>query len=451
MDGTIVSVEIVNSSTTPLTNIPITFGQVFRAGDVAAGATPTARIGADGVPLQVDAKATHADGSLRHAVLTAIIPSLGAMASAKLELVSSAASSSDGSLAASDLLATGFDVTAELTIAGATYRASAAELLANDSSHTWLRGHLVTEWEVSAPFSGTAGPHPHLAARLAIRAYRGFDLVRAEVTVENDWAFEPNPQGYAYDVRIATGATTTYSRQGLAHANKARWNKAFWIGGTPSVSIRHDPAYLVATGVVPNYAPNLTIAESALSAMAADWSGAKTEPMGSGAMNPHMPDTGGRPDIGILPGWAAAYAISMDPRAKEVTLGSGDAAGSFACIIGIRPPISRCPSTTTRISRFSATRPIRRIHSRAAPLNARHRSSTTPPTSPPWRSCRMWSPEIASTWTSSSSGPTSTCFRPIPLTGKSRKGSSSGTRSEDKPGRCAPSARWRSSRQTPTR
>ena len=46
-------------------------------------------------------------------------------------------------------------------------------------------------------------------------------------------------------------------------------------------------------------------------------------------MDPSMPDTGGRPDIGILPGWAAAYAISMDPRAKTVTLGSGDAAGSF--------------------------------------------------------------------------------------------------------------------------
>jgi hypothetical protein len=42
-----------------------------------------------------------------------------------------------------------------------------------------------------------------------------------------------------------------------------------------------------------------------------------------------MPATGGRPDIGLLPSWGAMYLLSMDKRAKEVTLGTADLAGSW--------------------------------------------------------------------------------------------------------------------------
>jgi hypothetical protein len=43
-----------------------------------------------------------------------------------------------------------------------------------------------------------------------------------------------------------------------------------------------------------------------------------------------MPSTGGRDDIGLLPGWAAQYLLSMDKRAKAVTLGTADLAGSWS-------------------------------------------------------------------------------------------------------------------------
>jgi len=52
--------------------------------------------------------------------------------------------------------------------------------------------------------------------------------------------------------------------------------------------------------------------------------------MGVGAASPAMPNTGGRNDIGLLPGWAAMYLLSMDPRAKQVTLGTADLAGSWS-------------------------------------------------------------------------------------------------------------------------
>jgi hypothetical protein len=55
-----------------------------------------------------------------------------------------------------------------------------------------------------------------------------------------------------------------------------------------------------------------------------------TEPMATGMANPAMPMTGGRPEIGLLPGWTASYLLSMDKRAKEVVMGTADLSGSWS-------------------------------------------------------------------------------------------------------------------------
>ncbi|HEB94128.1 MAG TPA: hypothetical protein ENI94_11810, partial [Gammaproteobacteria bacterium] len=60
------------------TNIPVTFGQVFAPGDVPAGLSVKVNVGGNPLQTQVDDKATHPDGSLRHAVITAWLPALGA-------------------------------------------------------------------------------------------------------------------------------------------------------------------------------------------------------------------------------------------------------------------------------------------------------------------------------------------------------------------------------------
>jgi hypothetical protein len=43
-----------------------------------------------------------------------------------------------------------------------------------------------------------------------------------------------------------------------------------------------------------------------------------------------MPTTGAHDDIGILPMWTSAYVMSMDKRARDATMNSGDGAGAFA-------------------------------------------------------------------------------------------------------------------------
>ena len=52
--------------------------------------------------------------------------------------------------------------------------------------------------------------------------------------------------------------------------------------------------------------------------------------MGTGAANPAMPTTGGRPDIGLIPGWGVTYLLTMNRYARDVALGTADLAGSWS-------------------------------------------------------------------------------------------------------------------------
>jgi hypothetical protein len=52
--------------------------------------------------------------------------------------------------------------------------------------------------------------------------------------------------------------------------------------------------------------------------------------MGVGAAHYNMPETGARPDIGLLPAWSVVYLLSIDKRAKDVMLGTADLAGSWS-------------------------------------------------------------------------------------------------------------------------
>jgi hypothetical protein len=316
----------------------VTFAQPFKPADVPAGATLVGRTpdGAD-VDLQVDAKATHADGSLRHAVITARLPALPSGGSIELGLFTRAGSASDppAAVAAKDLLATPFDVTVSLALAGVggrTFRASARRALNDDASRTWLSGPLVTEWSLAVPLDAGTEEHAHLAAHFDVRAYAGLATVVVGVTIENDWAFEPGPQNFTYDATIATDRGVALSAPALVHFRQARWRHTLLWGdaGAAKANVKHDVKYLLATGALPNFDPTVTAQPEALAELDAKLTPAATAPLGIGLAAPYMPETGGRGDIGPLPAWVALYVISQDARARRATLATADRAGSWS-------------------------------------------------------------------------------------------------------------------------
>jgi hypothetical protein len=326
----ITTVVLSNDSGRALTGAFVTFAHPFRAQDVPAGATVAARSNGQGVALQVDAKATHADGSLRHAVLTASLPALAAGATIELELVSAPATAAGAPVAPAALLATAFDTTVSAALGGTSYTASARALLSRPAPRTWLSGPLVTEWTLVAPLAAGGTAHPHLTARFDVRAYAGARTAAVSVTVENDWAYEPGRQNLTYDAAIATDRGSVFSAAKLVHYTQARWRRTFVWGDDAPVGVRFDPAYLMSTGAVPNYDPQVRAAEPALAELASKLTAAATAPLGIGLAEPYMPETGGRGDIGLLPSWAALYLISQDPRARRATLATADGAGSWS-------------------------------------------------------------------------------------------------------------------------
>ena len=333
--GVVTSVKIQNLSTVQ-SNLPITFGQIFAKGDLPSANGVSAQLN-DGTPLpiQIDAKATHDDGSLRHAIISANLPQLAASTTETIKLFKNATAIAHGVAATPDaLLAAGFNASVNVTLNGASYVASADTLLKSGTYTNWLSGALANEWHVSAPLKTSSGiGHPHLTARFAIRSHAGQTgqlKARVDVTIENNWAYEPGQQNFTYDAQILVGGKAVYSKTALTHYHHARWRKLFWWGDEPQIHVQHDTAYLIASKAVPNYDQSIVFTAASIEPIRTKFTGAVTEPMKNGMAEPYMPTTGGRADIGLMPGWAATYLLTMDKDAKQATLGTADLAGSWS-------------------------------------------------------------------------------------------------------------------------
>lgn len=330
--GAITYVVLENGAAVTQNNVPVTFGQVFSKGHLLSTDKLSGQL-EDGtqVPLQVDVKATHADGSVRHAIISAIVPSIAPSKVRTMSLVKGGTAPT-GTVTIDSLTRTGFSASVHAKINGVDYYASADDLLKAGKASTWLSGPLATEWLASAPLQTASGvQHPHLSARFAIRWYPNAAKARVDVTVENDWAYEPAPQNFTYDASVLVGGQTVYSQAALKHLHHARWRKIFWSNGSaPALNIKHNAAYLISTGAVPNYDQSLVIPADSIASFQNHWNSVSKEPMGTGLITQYFPTTGGRDDIGLLPNWAASYLLSQDSQLKEMTLRSGDLAGSFS-------------------------------------------------------------------------------------------------------------------------
>jgi hypothetical protein len=319
-------VTISNNGSTG--NVVATFGHSFRKGDIAAGNTVGAKLAdGTGVTLQVDKKTTHADGSLRHAVLTANLGSLSGGQSKTITLYSSPSGSAGTPVTLPDLLATNFDAVVSLNIGGTVYTASAKNFLANNNPSVWLSGSEVSEWIVGGPVRSGATPHPHLAAYFHIRAYAGSPInrVRVDTVVENGWTFQTGSSAYTYYATVTVGGNIVYSNTSLTHYHHSRWHVVGWWGGAPSMYVKPDTQYLRNTLAVPNYDNSITLQSSVLN----NYAQAVT-PMGHANLRTSWADTGYDPQIGLMPEWDAAFVISGDQRAYNAVLANASAGGSYS-------------------------------------------------------------------------------------------------------------------------
>jgi len=334
----LVTNNLINEGSQAQTNVPITFGQIFKAGDVPAGETLSATLGGQPIQVQVDAKATNPDGSLRHAVLTALVPSISGSTTEPLALSSASPTSAGGAVTLAQLLATSFDATADITIGGTDYTVSAKQLLQakqascapyNTACNIWLQGPLVSEWIVGGPVTSAGGvSNPNLQVYFDVRAYAGNPItrVRVDVIIENDWAYSPQ-QILTYNATLTSGTGTgsSYTFSSLQQYPYTRWHQVLWWNGSdPDLYVQQDTQYIQSTDAVSRYAvlqPDDAFLGKQIQSCAPLQHCDQTQTMGN---------TGAQESIGPLPQWTSTYIIDPDYRSYNWMLADDDAIGAYS-------------------------------------------------------------------------------------------------------------------------
>ncbi len=325
---TITSVIVYEKAGVTTNNYPLTFGHVFKKGDVPQ----SVQVSLNGqiLPSQFDIKRHWDDGSVKHGVISVIIPQMPANGSVNLVLETRADANNAGAMDKEAILATNAESRIDLTgLSGSGYSGNVSASLQAaikdaQSLEYWLQGPVCTEILVNERLNNS------LNASWEARFYPGTDFgIRVSNSIENIYlSYRGN---ISYDVSILTGTdtlSTQYTKTGYIHTHNSRWRKIFWIGKQPpETEIHYDINYLVSTGMIMNYDTQLVVDESEIAAEYVNWQNAETDIDGNGFITKFFPMTGGRREIGIQPKWTAMYLLSMDNRMRQIMLGNAEMAG----------------------------------------------------------------------------------------------------------------------------
>lgn len=341
--ATVVTDNVISTIARAQTDVPVTFGQVFKAGDIPRGSTVTATLKGQPTALQVDSKATYPDGSLRHAVLTLTAPTLPGKATLPLTLSASpspAAIAAEPPISLSQLLATNYDASVSLNLGDRKYTANARALLqtANDATacrpwgtqcDQWLSGPQASEWIVNGPVTAADGTtDPNLRIYFAVRAYANGShgnvrQVQTDVIVENTWAYMPQAQPQ-YTATLTSGSAV-YTSPALTQYAYTRWHQVLWWNQVqPQVYLQQDTGYIQASKAVSRYM-SLTPDEKFLANLRQTCT-----PLDHCDQTQKMHMTGAQEAIGPLPRWTSVYIINPDVRTYNWMLANTDALGAYS-------------------------------------------------------------------------------------------------------------------------
>jgi len=330
--GEITTIQLQSVSGALTAGELVSFGQAFAVGDIQAWQGLALEVNGQTIAAQMDVKATHADGSVRHAIVTTEVPAGVTGNSVEVSLVRGVSSTAapDAQTVASTLLASGYDLTVEVTLGGQTFVADAAAALSAAISKgldVWMNGDLATEFRVDAAITG------ELHAYFDIRTHANGE-VRTDVIIANDWVTSGGStllgaENSTYDVAIKQNGQTVESHANLDHYQQSEWHTQIWADGSaPNARVVFNPEYLMSTGAVPTLDTSIQVDEAELQKQYDKLQASDTGPMGEALWQTAMGAAGDRPDIGLVTNWTAQYLVSQDARAEAVMMAQADAAGS---------------------------------------------------------------------------------------------------------------------------
>lgn len=336
MGGVVTTITLESTSSTNQTNLPFTIGQPFKDGDLAPSDFLVGRIaGQPDIPLQFNVKATHPNGSVRHAIISGVLPSLANGASQSMQFVRASSGASTVAAPSTAIAAGGFAVNMTITSGGVSYTADATAAMAAGMSQSgaWIGGDIATEYIVNLPFKTESGAeHPDLVAQFCVRHYPGAGKAKVDVSIEHAKAFTAI-YDVAYSGAANVGSTkltiAAFDGGDLVHFPGARWKRTLWWNNSSPVHVKHNISYLLDSRQVSNYDRSITIDEATLADLGNRLSGAAFHMMGNGLFAKSFGGQGGRPELGLASAWYVIYVLSQDKRAKRMMEALAECAGSW--------------------------------------------------------------------------------------------------------------------------
>lgn len=326
--GSVTTLTLYEREGKTTSNYPLTFGHVFKDGDVTGYVSVT--YNGTILTTQCDVKTTYPSGDVKFAVISVVLPSVTSGSTNTLVLNTAASTATTGYMDEAAILATNIEDEIRITnLSGSGYSGSLtadlnAEIDTGDFDY-WLRGTVVTEVLVEENLNNS------LDASWEVRFYPGTSFgPRISHSIENVNADYRGIVNYSVDIQAGEPSLSRrYTYSSLQHNENSRWRKVIWVGTEPpETELHYDLEYLASTGAVMNYNTALSVPEATISDTYSTWQSTDHDIMGNGNINKYFPGTGGRPDLGILPEWSALYLLTMDNRLREVVVNNGEMASS---------------------------------------------------------------------------------------------------------------------------
>ena len=304
----------------------ISFGQIFLPGTVQRGDHLQVTLDGHAAATQMDPKAFHADGSVRHAIMTVALPALRSGQELDGVIVRQMAGAGAEALPA-DAPVPPLDVVVSLKDKdGAVHKidvnlSAVAQDPGNAVPGLWIKGPLAQERRFKAD------ANDHLQILFDVFTPRD-GPARVDVIFHNDWTGIRQGDELVYDVDMNLGGAPLYQARNVHHYAFSTWHHLLWTDGGSSLRIVPDLAALEAAAAVPRYAPDFPLTREVAGDIAKAGNGAKDTPLQSGTLDRNMPDAGSRWDIGPLPTWAVIDLLMRSETTRKLLMANADAAGS---------------------------------------------------------------------------------------------------------------------------
>ena len=298
---------------------PATFGQVFGRGDFPDAAV----VGKNGghVDYQLDRLASWPDGSLKFARISVLKKGDYAIRPRSLGSGGDGSGSSTPALPEID-----FKVVVQLAdggvLSGTLQGVKGHYGYGLDRKYSVRSGDILDLYALPAtPLTYSDGKvSPSLSLRAWVWYYPTLHTSQIVATVENDWAQTATRNVTAKEIRFLLNGKAVFAQRDVTIY---RWSRTrpvrVWSGEVVGDHVKRNLSYLRSTGAVPNYDPHLQLARNVFAEYEKQYKDSPRGIMGHTVVNPHMGDTGGRPEIGPLPKWAALAVLSNDPRALSLS------------------------------------------------------------------------------------------------------------------------------------